>query len=98
LAADSRNNQIPSWFDQNLGGAMLGNNGAGSPLIVYPRHRNNTQCMVLWVDGHASPVQAAGPGDYASLYSATRLGVTSSYNPATDTFINPTVTSMWDTK
>jgi prepilin-type N-terminal cleavage/methylation domain-containing protein/prepilin-type processing-associated H-X9-DG protein len=98
LAADSRNNQTPVRFDQNLGGAMIGSTGAGSSLIVYPRHRNNTQCMVLWVDGHASPVPAAGPGDYASLYSATRLGVTSSYNPATDTYSNPTVISMWDTK
>ena len=98
LAADSRNNQTPVRFDQNLGGAMLGNAGSASSLIVYPRHRNNTQCMVLWVDGRASPVQAAGPDDCASLYSATRLGITSSYNAATDTFSNPTVTSMWDTK
>jgi prepilin-type processing-associated H-X9-DG protein len=97
LAADSRNNQLPAWFDANLGGAMLGTAGPNS-VVAYPRHRYNTQCMVLWVDGHASPVQAAGPNDFISLYSATRLGGTISYNPATDTFSNSTITSMWDTK
>jgi hypothetical protein len=54
--------------------------------------------MILWVDGHASPVQAAGPGDYSSLLAATRLGATASYNPATGTWNNPTIISMWDTQ
>jgi hypothetical protein len=65
---------------------------------AYPRHRNETQCMVLWVDGRASAVPAAGPGDSTSLYSATRLGQTQGFTPSTNTFINPTITSMWDTK
>jgi prepilin-type N-terminal cleavage/methylation domain-containing protein/prepilin-type processing-associated H-X9-DG protein len=43
-------------------------------FCVYPRHRGNTICNVLWVDGHASGVAAAGPNDYNSLNDPLRLG------------------------
>lgn len=95
LAADSRDNQTPGRWAAYLGTPMASSNQVPT---AYPRHRNETQCMVLWVDGRASTVPAAGPGDSTSLYSATRLGQTNGYTPATNTFINPTVTSMWDTK
>ena len=41
----------------------------------YPRHRGNTVVNVLWVDYHVSGVQAAGPGDKASLNDPLRLGI-----------------------
>ena len=43
-------------------------------FFVYPRHRGNTICNVLWVDGHASGVAAAGPNDFNSLNDPLRLG------------------------
>ena len=42
---------------------------------TYPRHRGNTVINVLWVDYHVSGVQAAGPGDKASLSDPLRLGL-----------------------
>ena len=95
LAADSRDNLSPARWAAYLGTPMASSNGTPT---AYPRHRNDTQCMVLWVDGRASTVKAAGSGNYSSLYYATRLGISANYNLATNTFNNPTVTSMWDTK
>lgn len=42
---------------------------------VYPRHRINTVCNILWIDGHVSGVAAAGPYDRASLTDPLRLGI-----------------------
>jgi prepilin-type processing-associated H-X9-DG protein len=94
LSADTRDNTGPNRWAGYLGAAWASSQIAPT---VWPRHRYGTQCMVLWVDGHASPVQADGPWDYTSLYTATRLGQTT-YDPTTDSFSNPTITSMWDTK
>ena len=95
LATDSRDNLSPARWDAYLGTPMASSNQ--SPP-AYPRHRYQTQCMVLWLDGRASAVPAAGPGDYTSLYSATRLGQTNWYSPSTNTFGTPNGASMWDTK
>jgi prepilin-type N-terminal cleavage/methylation domain-containing protein/prepilin-type processing-associated H-X9-DG protein len=71
---------------------------ANSAPPVYPRHKGGTTCMVLWVDGHASPVRAAGPGDYRSLYQPRMLGRTEYWDFYTKSWVNTPShsNSCWD--
>jgi prepilin-type N-terminal cleavage/methylation domain-containing protein/prepilin-type processing-associated H-X9-DG protein len=71
LAVDTMQN-----WDHNGSGYLPRGYGyaQSSQFGVYPRHRGNTICNVLWVDGRASGVAAAGPDDFNSLSDPLRLG------------------------
>jgi prepilin-type N-terminal cleavage/methylation domain-containing protein/prepilin-type processing-associated H-X9-DG protein len=77
------------------GHGLVGANGAPP---AYPRHKGGTVCSVLWVDGHASTVRAAGPGDSGSLYLPRVLGQTNYWDKNLKRFINSPYDSVscWD--
>jgi hypothetical protein len=88
----------------NAAGYYPGSPGAASNQwpMVYPRHKGNTECMILWADGSSSSVRVDRPDNYAYLYTGAALGINTSAGWWSVNYLNPSYNppthNLWDNK